>query len=74
MDGYSAMRQLRQDNYDRPIIALKAHAMADERRKCITAGCDDYATKPIDRNRLIELVRTDANATLENETDVVGQA
>ena len=55
IDGWEATRRVKADDATRsvPVIGLTAHAMAGDREKAIEAGCDDYDTKPVERDRLI---------------------
>jgi CheY-like chemotaxis protein len=54
IDGYQATTRLRKAGYSRPIIALTAHALAEERERCLRTGCNGHLTKPISRKQLIE--------------------
>jgi CheY-like chemotaxis protein len=56
MDGYQATSRLREQGYQRPIIAVTAHTMVGDREKCIAAGCDEYVGKPIDRQKLVDII------------------
>jgi hypothetical protein len=53
MDGHEATRKLRENHYDRPVIALTAHAMLEERSKCIAMGFSDFLPKPLERDKLL---------------------
>lgn len=58
MDGYEAMKRIRNDmKLSLPIIAVTAKAMVGDREKCIAAGASDYITKPLDMNKLLSLMR-----------------
>ncbi|MHC5158392.1 MAG: response regulator [Planctomycetota bacterium] len=56
MNGYDAVRQLRSQGVQTPIIAVTANAMSGDDQKCIDVGCDGYLSKPIDRKKLEELI------------------
>jgi CheY-like chemotaxis protein len=58
MDGWEATRRVKADSATSgvPVIGLTAHAMAGDREKALEAGCDDYDTKPVEIDRLIEKI------------------
>src|ERR1700712_4761973 len=60
IDGWEATRRIKADPATRaiPVIALTAHAMAEDRAKAMAAGCDDFDIKPVDLPRLLEKIDT----------------
>lgn len=58
LDGWEATRRLKADPKMQhiPVIALTAHAMAEDRERSLEAGCDEYDTKPIDLARLLDKI------------------
>ena len=74
MDGYDAVRQIRQLDKKVIIIAQTAYALAGDREKALDAGCNDYVSKPMDRNALVNLIKgyfsnfepTESNITSKN--------
>lgn len=56
LDGLQATALLRAEGYRGAIVALTAYALADDRERCLRAGCDEYLTKPIRRDQLLEVV------------------
>jgi CheY-like chemotaxis protein/HPt (histidine-containing phosphotransfer) domain-containing protein len=59
MDGYTATRLLRGDARfnDLPILAMTAHALVEERQRCLEAGMNDHITKPVDPVALFAALR-----------------
>ena len=56
MDGYEATRALREAGFKKPIVALTAHAMPEERARTLAAGCNGHLTKPLRQTELIETI------------------
>ena len=56
LDGLRATRLLRQKGFNRPIVALTAHAMNEDRERCRSAGYSSYLAKPVERRILVQTV------------------
>lgn len=58
MDGWEATQKIKGESTTKhiPVIALTAHAMAEDRDKALRAGCDDYDTKPVELPRLLSKI------------------
>ena len=71
VDGYTATRRLRQAGLTTPIIALTGNAMKGDRERCEAAGCDDFVTKPVNIDHLLEVIASYVG--YEKDDDKVSQ-
>lgn len=57
MDGYEAIPRIKLRHPSLPVISVTAQAMVGDREKCLAAGADEYVSKPIDVDRLMEILK-----------------
>lgn len=60
MDGYEAIPVIK-DQHSIPVIAVTAQAMVGDREKCLAAGASDYISKPIDVDKLLDIINSHLN-------------
>ncbi len=66
LDGYDAISRLRNQGFKKPIIALTAHGMIEDRQRCLQVGSNDHVPKPVNRNHLINRIRDVSRTYREN--------
>ena len=71
MGGLEAIRVLRQQGIDMPIVALTANAMREDKAACFKAGCNGFLTKPIDVAHLNEIISKYLNVNTQEINDAV---
>ena len=66
MDGWTATSIIKKDEQTRaiPLLALTAHALPGDRQRAMDAGCDEYITKPMDLDELVEAIQYWVNKRL----------
>jgi len=72
LNGYEATRKIRQINKDVIIIAQTAFAQAGDRDKSLDAGCNDYISKPISKDKLMALIHKHFNSHNTNHPEMSG--
>jgi CheY-like chemotaxis protein/HPt (histidine-containing phosphotransfer) domain-containing protein len=66
MGGYEATKALRKEGLKTPIVALTAYAMKGDDENCFAAGCDDYISKPIENDKLLQILNKHLTAAGED--------
>jgi len=67
VNGYDATQQIKAMGIRTPVIAVTAHAMKGDERKCFDAGCDDYIAKPIDRKKMEQIISEQLSKKAESQ-------
>ncbi len=58
LNGYAALKEIRKHRANLPVIAQTAYAMTSDKAKCLEAGCNDFISKPLDSDELINKILT----------------
>jgi signal transduction histidine kinase/CheY-like chemotaxis protein/HPt (histidine-containing phosphotransfer) domain-containing protein len=71
MDGITTVRKLRALGYSQPVVALTANATKENKELCLREGCNDFLTKPIDRERLFQILEKYLNNTVSDKNESI---